>query len=84
LDIADLRDGRLPSLSRQPSTRHGQPVRTLTLEALRGGADGGVPATQAPPKGRAFSQKSLVLKALLLLLVAENSHNSPAPITLPK
>jgi hypothetical protein len=25
LGIADLRDGRLPSLSRQPSTRHGKP-----------------------------------------------------------
>jgi hypothetical protein len=33
LDIADLRDGCLPSLSRQPSTRHGKPVRTLTLGA---------------------------------------------------
>jgi hypothetical protein len=31
---------------------------------------------------KALSQKSLVLKAVLLLLVAENSHNSPAPCPL--
>jgi hypothetical protein len=35
LDIADLRDGRRRPLL-QPSTRHGNPVRTLTLGALRG------------------------------------------------
>src|SRR5487761_927296 len=35
LDIADLRDGRREPLS-QPSTRHGNPVRTLPLGALRG------------------------------------------------
>jgi hypothetical protein len=56
LDIADLRDGRLPSLSRQPSTRHGKPVRTLTLGALRGvPAEGGLPATEAQARGKAFT-----------------------------
>ena len=43
LDIADLRDGRRRPLL-QPSTRHGNPVRTLTLKgALRGAgpAEGG-------------------------------------------
>ena len=35
MDIAGLRDGRREPLSR-PSTRHGKPVRTLTLGALRG------------------------------------------------
>jgi hypothetical protein len=35
LDIADLRDGRREPLS-QPQTRHGKPVRTLALGALRG------------------------------------------------
>jgi hypothetical protein len=53
-NIADLRDGRLPSLSRQLSTRHGQPVRTLTLGALRGApAEGGVPTTLAPAREKA-------------------------------
>ncbi|AGK59805.1 hypothetical protein HYPDE_40683 [Hyphomicrobium denitrificans 1NES1] len=56
LDIADLRDGRWKPLS-QPSTRHENPVCTLTLGALRGvPAEGGVPATAAPVRGKAFTQ----------------------------
>ena len=80
LDIAGLRDGRPEPLS-QPSTRHGRPVRTLTLGAMRGVPAEGVgqddrfgrSGRPSPANGR------LVEEAVRLLRIRISAHARIAP-----
>lgn len=60
----ELRDGRRKPLF-QSSTRHGKPVRTLTLKgALRGlPADGGASAMPVPTRGKAFPISGIRMSA---------------------
>src|SRR6185437_1714240 len=57
LDIADLRDGGRKPLS-QPSTRHGNPVRTLPLGALRGVPAEGSAETTGSAAGEGFPHQT--------------------------